>query len=72
MTGKIIGRCNMCGNDNVEVIDLPGIYVFGSEGVQLCDDCKMLVVKFIGDVSRRLTKAKLDTIKKVKNGKEPI
>jgi hypothetical protein len=45
MSDYRLGNCILCHSDNVEVryIDL---YVIGSEGLNTCRSCEMLIVEF--------------------------
>ncbi len=46
MHGKQLGNCGVCKQRNVKIrpIDL---YVAGSEGIIMCNDCEIILVNFV-------------------------
>jgi hypothetical protein len=53
-------NCRICDTEE-ELTDLSGLYPFGSEGIRVCDACKMAVTEFIRTLSSACGRMKLAT-----------
>ena len=51
------GQCTIC-NAITEVRHLP-IYVFGSEGIEICHECEMGLVKYVLDKTMEYQRARM-------------
>jgi len=49
--GNFEGTCRMCGEDLVKVRNID-LYVIGSEGLNACHDCEMLLVSYVNTIRR--------------------
>lgn len=58
MKNEHIGRCDICW-ETTRVAHFP-MYVFGSEGINLCHDCEMRVHRFITEASRETMRKRRD------------
>jgi len=55
--GEVHGWCTLCGRR--KEIEHFEIYIDGSEGLNLCDECKMEIIEYCRLKRREKTKAKL-------------
>jgi hypothetical protein len=58
-------ECYICENDD-EVTNFPHFYVNGSEGCNLCLQCRISLTETIRDMRSAVTRAKIKHIKKEK------
>ncbi len=61
---EVYGRCTLCGTK--KEIEHFKIYVDGSEGLNLCGECKMEITEFCRVRRTERTKAKLQEYKREK------
>lgn len=53
-----IGTCRICAMRDTEVRNI-NLYVFGSEGVDVCASCDTLLREFISSLARRFGRTKI-------------
>lgn len=58
------GRCRICG----DITDIRNInlYIFGSEGLDVCHECEMPIVNFVREVVHIAAKARVKAMKLIK------
>ena len=49
--------CDVCGNESDEIKHLP-LYVFGSEGINTCLQCRIILTEVAKGIRNSCTKAK--------------
>jgi len=65
MKEKELGQCSMCYQQDVMVRYI-NLYITGSEGIELCHPCEMVVVEFIRSFTSRCLHVRRDAYIRVK------
>jgi len=64
-------RCSLCGiGVNKKDVKYLSIFVNGSEGIDACLHCRMLLTEFARALQSTATRSKIETIKRKKSKKE--
>jgi hypothetical protein len=59
-------NCTLCGNKEDETVHLP-LYVIGSEGIEVCLYCKIILTKAAQGIMTTSIRVKVQTYKQIKS-----
>ena len=64
-----IMECTLCDDNTADLTHLP-LYVIGSEGIEVCLQCRIILTNVAKGIMETSTKVKMQTIKKYNGGKK--